>query len=318
MTTAKLSPERRKEIAIKASHSRGVPRETHQGVLKILGKELPCAVLDDGRRIFTQTSVFKAFDRPRRGKRNKDIEQINIPSFLEAKNLRPFITREIEGRITPIEYLDKNKTLVAGYGAETIPIVCDIYLSAKKVGALTPDQERIADVSEILIKSLSRIGIIGLVDEATGYQMLRPRDALEAYLNKILGKELGVWMKRFPDQYYANIYAIRGWPEFSNSKNKYSCVGNYTKDIVYSRLGQDVLKELKERTPDTSKIKMHQWLSVDTGHPLLTEHLKGILILQKLAIKQGLGWKRFIDMVDEIYPKKEHALDLQDHLQTKG
>ena len=74
--------------------------------------------------------------------------------------------------------------------------------------------------------------------------------------NKILTKELASWCKRFPDEYYDNIYKLIGWPEFSTSKNKYSCVGHYTNDIIYSTLGQDVLNDLENKTPDTSKVSM--------------------------------------------------------------
>lgn len=300
-----------KEHASKGGKSRWLPKATHQGVLKIMGKELPCVVLDDGRRIIAQTSVFKAFDRPQRGLRSEEARQLAIPSFLDAKNLRPFLTDEIQSQITLINYITDKGVMATGYSAETIPIVCDIYLSAKKEGILTVSQGQIAELSEALIKSLSRVGIIGLVDEATGYQQIRPRDALEAYLNKVLSKELAVWCKRFPDQYYSNIYKIRGWPEFSTSKNKFSCVGNYTNDLIYSRIGKDVLEELKSRTPDTNKAKLHQWLTLDIGHPLLSKHMSEIIMLQKLAIAQGYGWKRFIDMVDLVLPKKINALETE-------
>ena len=309
---AHLSPERRKEICHKALKTRWTPKATHQGILKIMGKELPCVVLEDGRRVIAQTSVFKAFGRPQRGIRTEEARKLAIPAFLDAKNLRAFLTEEIQAQITIINYINNNGVISTGYSAETIPIVCEIYLEAKKQGILTPSQGQIAEISDILIKSLSRVGIIGLIDECTGYQQIRPRDALEAYLNKILSKELGAWIKTFPDKYYSNIYRIRNWPEFSTSKNKYSCVGNYTNDIVYSRIGLDVLEELKNKTPDTSKNRMHQWLSADTGHPLLSAHMNKILTLQELAIAQGFGWKRFMEMVDLILPKKDTALNQQE------
>jgi len=294
--------------AAKGGKARWMPKATHQGILKIMGKDLPCVVLEDGRRIIAQTSVFKAFGRPQRGLRSEDARKLSLPSFLDAKNLRPLITDEIQSQITLVKYMGTNGAEATGYSAETIPTVCEIYLSARKENILTSSQEQIADLSEIMIKSLSRVGIIGLIDEATGYQQIRPRDALEAYLNKILTKELASWCKKFPDEYYANIYKLKGWPEFSTSKNKYSCVGHYTNDIIYSRLGKDVLDELKTRTPDTSKTKMHQWLSVDTGHPLLSNHMVAILALQKFAISEGWGWNKFVTMVNQTFPKKETAL----------
>lgn len=305
---AALSPVRRKEIAVKAAKARWevkIPQATHQGILRIMGKELPCVVLDDGRRIITQKSIFEAFDRPSRGARNKTEDGSKIPAFLDSKNIRPHINDAIKEMISPIEYMNTNNAICSGFRAEVIPTVCEIYLNMQKEGKLTTNQVKIAVISDLLIRSLATVGIIGLIDEATGYQQIRPRDALESYLNKVLSKELAAWCKVFPDEYYSNIYAIRKWPEYSRSKNKYSCVGSYTNDIIYSRLGKEILEELKSRTPDTSKSKMHQWLTTDTGHPLLSNHMNSILTLQKLAIAQGYGWKRFIELVDIIHPKKE-------------
>lgn len=299
-----------KNFSSKGGKHRWMPKATHHGVLKIMGKELPCVVLEDGRRIITQKSIFKAFDRPARGSRNKDENGESIPAFLDSNNLKPYITQEITDVITPIQYLGINGAECSGYKAEVIPTVCEMYLNAQKDNKLTTNQIKIAVISDLLIRSLATVGIIGLIDEATGYQQIRPRDALEAYLNKILGKELSAWCKKFPDVYYENIYKLKGWPEFSTSKNKYSCVGTYTNDLVYARIGEDVLDELKSRTPDTSKTSLHQWLSVDTGHPLLSKHLSEIITLQKVALAQGFGWKRFLDLVDMIMPKKQHALSM--------
>lgn len=300
-----------KDHASKGGRNRWLPKATHQGILKIMGKKLPCVVLEDGRRIITRTSVFKAFNRPQRGNKSTTEDTVKIPSFLDARNLRHLLTEEIQHLIAPVNYLDKNIDECVGYSAETIPIVCEIYLTARKSGILTPSQGVIADLSDVLIKSLSMVGIIGLVDEATGYQLIRPRDALESYLNKLLSKELASWCKRFPDEFYENIYKLKRWPEFSTSKNKYSCVGHYTNDIVYSRIGKDVLDELKERTPDTSRESMHQWLSVDTGHPILSQHIHSLIALQRLALSQGFGWLRFMDMINSVYPVKESVLEIK-------
>lgn len=310
-----LTPERRKEISLMGVRARSeikIPKATHQGILRIMGKELPCVVLDDGRRIITQKSIFDAFDRPSRGARNKTENGTPIPAFLDSKNIKPQINDQIKEMIRPIEYLNLNGTKCSGFAAQVIPTVCEIYLNLQKENKLTSNQVRIAVISDLLIRSLATVGIIGLIDEATGYQDIRPRDALEAYLNKIIQKELSPWIKRFPDEYFSNIYQIRGWPAYSTSKNKFSCVGNYTNDLIYSRIGEDVLAELKEKTPDTSKTKMHQWLTVDTGHPLLSKHMSEIIMLQKLAIAQGYGWKRFVDMVNLVLPKKVNALEIKE------
>ena len=48
-----------------------------------------------------------------------------------------------------------------------------------------------------------------------------------------------------------------------------------------------------------------------TNSLLLAEHLNTVITLQKVALAQGYGWKRFIDLVDQILPKKAHALSLE-------
>lgn len=291
-------------LAKKGAYARWTPKATHQGAINIMGKELPCVVLEDGRRIIMHKSIFEAFDRPSRGSRKKDEKGNSIPAFLESSRLKPYLTEETLEMIKSIEYIGLNGNKNYGYRAEVIPTVCELYIKAEKDGKLTINQLRMAEISSLIIQSLSKIGIIGLIDEATGYQQIRPRDALEVYFNKILTKELTAWCKRFPDEFYENIYKLKDWPEFSTSKNKYSCVGHYTNDIIYSRLGEEVLEELKTRTPDTAKSKMHQWLTADVGHPLLTTHMQTILTLQRLALAQGWKWNKFLSLVDSVAPKK--------------
>ena len=93
-----------------------------------------------------------------------------------------------------------------GIDAALIPRICSVWLDARKDGVLGPRQEKIANNAELLIRSLAEVGIVALVDEATGYQSTRPKDALQAYLEQIISKELAAWVKKFPDEFYENIY----------------------------------------------------------------------------------------------------------------
>lgn len=63
----------------------------YEGELHIGDKVLPCAVLSDGSRVLTATSVFEAFDRPRKGKSSEDYRADLMPSFINANNLQPFV-----------------------------------------------------------------------------------------------------------------------------------------------------------------------------------------------------------------------------------
>ena len=96
-------------------------KATHRGYLEIAGVEIPCAVLENKKRIISQTGLFKAFDRPRKG----EVRQEGLPSIIGAKNLLSFITDEIREKCQPIPYLHTNGKIAQGYDAEVIPVLED-------------------------------------------------------------------------------------------------------------------------------------------------------------------------------------------------
>ncbi|MBL9029783.1 MAG: P63C domain-containing protein [Caedimonas sp.] len=280
---------------------------THQGEIRIGEKALPCAVLSDGTRVITQKSVFNSFERPQRGQREKD-KQIQLPHFMAAKNLLPYINQDITHQIQPLKYLDINGKVKNGYRAEILPIMCDIYLSARKDKVLTHHQNRLADIAEMIVRSLSKIGIIALIDEATGYQDVRRKDALQRILDAYLSKELSAWAKRFPDEFYDEIFRLKKWNWGIQKRPPF--IGKITNDIVYSRLAPHILEELQKRNPvndkGTRKAKHHQYLTTDVGHPALSQHIHALKILMKSAT----SWDSFYRLLQRSLPKKNEQLSL--------
>ena len=225
-----LSAKERSQIAKNAALARwsdAVPVATHEGVLTIGDLELPVAVLGDGRRVLSSGAMMTALRRPWKG----SYKRTELPNFLEANNLKPFITQELRDVLEPIEYRGK-RGQVTGYLAELLPMVCDVYWQRERTGRSGDSQAPIAKQAEILVRTLSKVGIRALVDEATGYQSIRPQDALQKYLEILIRKELAAWVKKFPDEFYENIYKLKGWPWPGMSKNRYSVVAHYTRDLV--------------------------------------------------------------------------------------
>ncbi|EDQ2392377.1 TPA: P63C domain-containing protein [Salmonella enterica] len=318
----KMTPEERRSVAQNAANKRWqrdkvkMPSAKFEGILYINETALEVAVLDNGKRIISQSSVFKALGRPSRGARAILDGKIILPAFMDAANLVPYINQELMGVINRVRYLNDSGIIIEGYDASILPLVCDAYLRAREDKAITrPNQLETAKKAEILVRSLAKVGIIALVDEATGYQEFRPKDALQAYLDKIISKELAAWAKKFPDEFYENIYKLRKWQWSGMSKNRFSVVAHYTRDLVYERLGDSILQELERKTPkDTNghrKNKLHQWLTDDVGNPMLAQHLHSIIMVQRLAIANGYGWNRFVKMVDQIMPKKWGTFELE-------
>lgn len=314
-----LSPEKRREIAYKAAVARwGSPiaRATHEGVLPI--GRIQCANLDDGRRVLSQRGVGRALGRQRSGQLMRAGVQEGgdaIPFFLAGEVLKPFISEELRVVITkPVVYMGSGGE-THGMEATILALVCEVWLKARDAGALTrPAQKRIAAEADALMRAFARVGIIALVDEATGYQEIRPRDALQEYLGKILRKELAAWTKRFPDEFYENIYKLKGWRWTGMKKNRYSVVAHYTRDLVYERIAPGLLGELERRTPKLESgerpNRLHQWFDDDIGHPMLAQHIRSLMVLQQLALANGHGWKRYLRSVDQVLPKKGNTLAL--------
>lgn len=308
-----LSPEERSEIAKRAAVARWnnpLLKGTHQGELRLGNKVLPCYVLEDGTRVIARAGVLRAIGRTGKAKGGRQYDnEFQTPVFLSAENLKPFVSEELIKNSTPIVF-SHNGTKRIGYRAEFLPQVCEVFLDAKDAAALRPNQKHIADACKILYRAFAKVGIVALVDEVTGYQEIRHREALQAILDKYLRKEFAAWAKRFPNEFYQEIFRLRKWDWKGRSTNPPQVVAKYTKDIVYARLAPGIVKELEVRNPrdekGNRKVRHHQWLTEEIGHPALERHLYAVVGLMKIAD----SWDGFKKMIDRAYPKRGDTLQL--------
>ncbi len=114
----KLSKTDRSAIAKAAAEARwgagkAIPLATHEGTLTIGTMEIPCAVLEDGTRVLTQSGVMVALGRARQAKGREYYDaDVNLPAFLTAKNLKAFIPQELTVTSSQIEFLALRAGLV--------------------------------------------------------------------------------------------------------------------------------------------------------------------------------------------------------------
>jgi len=312
-----LSPEARAEIASNAAKARwAAPKATHVGELHIGELTIQCAVLPDGKRVLSQRGLGRALGRGYGGQdwRRQELSGTDgggkLPFFLSAKTLIPFISIDLLALIKdPIQYHHGQGGGVAhGIEAAALPQICDVWLNAREAGVLSEPQKTVAQRAEMLMRGLAHVGVVALVDEATGYQEVRDRQALQAILDKFLAKELAAWAKRFPDEFYKEIFRLRNW-KWSTLRRP-GVVAAYTRDLVYSRLAPGVLDELERKNPVTANgrraARHHQWLSDDVGHPALAQHLHAIIGLMRAAD----SWDAFKLMVDRAFPRRGSNLEL--------
>ncbi|ETO41341.1 hypothetical protein X965_10415 [Morganella sp. EGD-HP17] len=192
---------------------------------------------------------------------------------------------------------------IYGFEAVILADICDAVLEANSQGILAVQQKHFAKQCELLVRGFARVGIVALIDEATGYQRDRERDALAKILESFVAKELQPWVSTFPPDYYEGLFKIYGleYPPASGNKSwRPGFMGNVTNNVVYSRLAPDLLPELKKTASRSEKkAKLHQWLTNDIGHPKLREHLASIVTLLKISKTP----EQFYDLVDQVHPK---------------
>jgi P63C domain len=195
-----------------------------------------------------------------------------------------------------------------------LPDVINVYLDYRNAhlseGKVVPPRyAHIIAACDALSRGLQKLGIVGLIDEATGFQEFRDRYALQELLDQFLRKELAAWAKRFPDEFYEHIFRLRNWKWKGRGINPPQAVAGYTKDIVYARLAPGIIEELEKRNPSDGgkrKAKHHQWLTEDVGHPALAQHLHAIITLMRVS----KNWDQFKVFLDQAHPRRGDTMQL--------
>lgn len=298
----------------------------YRGELEIGDMTIPCAVLEDGTRVINENSIIKNLGSVG-GKnyklRSQNIEENDVgpmPLFLSSKALEPFIYGIFEEKdLLPIDYTTDGKNKLQGYNATILPKVCEVWLKAREEGTLQSSQLPKAMKAEILMRSLAKIGITALVDEATGYQYDREKDELQKILKAYISEELLPWQKKFPDVFYKELFRLNGW-EFSVNgiKNRPSVIGAWTNTLIYDELPYGVKDDLKKKTPTSEAgnktARMHQFLTEDIGNNHLKSQIEQVITLFRLSDNMKNMWYNFEKLKD----RKNGKFDLPFEFDENG
>jgi hypothetical protein len=304
---ASLTPERRKEISQNALRSKKeqsmLLKATHGSAekpLKIGDIEIPCYVLEDETRVLSQRGLMSGLGISK-GSTTSGDDQLTVlaNTLLSSELIDPEKALMLK---KPIEFKPKHGGRAAhGYPATVLADVCESVLEARAKGLLPPRLATLAKQCEILIRGFARVGIIALVDEATGYQKDRARDSLAKILEAWVAKELQPYVRTFPPEFYEELFRLRGlkFPP-DNPKFRPQYFGVLTNDIVYERLAPGLLEELKKQaSKDEKKAHLHRRLTAEVGHPRLKEHLASVTTAMKLSE----NYPDFIGKLNRVHPR---------------
>lgn len=287
----------------------------HQGELDLSGFKIPCYVLEDGTRIISGRGMQDALKMV--DPEMKETAGTRLKRHLGQKSLKPFIFRDKSpDHFTPIvAYLGGKK--IHGYEATVLVDICDAFLEARKTIKLSPRQKTIADQCEMLVISFAKVGLIALIDEATGYQ--KQKDEYQKLVSLYIDERMRKWVKTFKDDYYEQLYKLLDWDWDAfkaGKKNHPQYIGKLTNELVYYKLPAGILEELDRLNPKNlkgnRKHKQHQFLSESVGYRHLIEHLAQITIIAKLYYRGE--YKKAKVHIDTLLPDQrkgsQQTLDL--------
>jgi P63C domain len=245
------------------------PYSMFRGLVAIGDAELQCHVLNDGRRVLTQREVVRALSG---GRRSGSYLQ-NVPDFDAAS---------LPDRV--IHFTDPGGPQVNhGFEATLLIEICEAYLRARdrKDGTLKPSQEHIARAADLIVRACARVGIEALIDEATGYQEVRAKNALQVKLQLFIAEQMGDWVKRFPDEFWVQLARLEG-VKYSGRQRPWRW-GKYVMRFVYDAIDPDVSKRLTDINPDPAKGHNHHQHLTGFGQKELNDHLQQVIAVMRLC-----------------------------------
>lgn len=266
-----LSEAVAEETADEQAEAPTLPFSMFPGTLSLGGLELEVHVLSDGNRVLTQREVVRAIS----GGRSSG----NLGRYLERN---PLTTPERfdPGPVIPFT-IPGVPTVAIGYEATRLIEICDRYLEARDKRLLKGRQYALATQAEIIVRATAKVGIIALIDEATGYQEVRAKNALQLKLQAFIADEMQDWAKMFPDEFWYELARLEGIRY--SPRNRPLRWGRYVMMFVYDAIDADVGKELRKKNPNPRFLRNHhQWLK-QFGREKVHDQIERVVTIMKLC-----------------------------------
>jgi len=249
-----------------------LPIALFPGKLSIGGTQFAVYVLDNGKRVMAQREVVRVLTGQIKG---------GLERYLQSQNLQPYIDSDkitkqaIQFRIPGTQYKGN------GYEATLLLDICDGYLRARDARVLVSSQDDLAKQAEIITRACAKVGIIALIDEATGYQEFRKKQELHLKLQAFIAEDLQDWALMFPQEFWFELARLEGI--HYSPRSRPLRWGRYIMAFVYDAVDGDVGKKLREKNPEPHfGQNHHQWLK-EFGKQKVHDQIERVTTIMKLC-----------------------------------
>ena len=222
-----LTPDQRKEIARKAVNARWEKAKANSKQVSAAGKSLknneddpvqdPIAlfpgklsigdvefnvyVLDNRKRVMTQREVVRVLTGKDSGKLSALLGVKALSEFIDLESL---LSQTISFSIPGTQFKG------VGYEATLLLDICDAYLRARDERRLGGNELKLAKQAEIITRACAKVGIIALIDEATGYEAFRQKQELQLKLQAFIAEDMQDWAQMFPPGFWFELARLEG------------------------------------------------------------------------------------------------------------
>lgn len=247
-----------------------MPYSMFAGTLMLGHVPLECHVLSDGRRVFTQREVTKAISG---GRTSGDLK------VYLSRN--PLVDHALVAAAAFQFAIPANPTPANGYEATLLIEICDKYMEADDKKLLKPRQRHLAKQAAAIVRACAKVGIIALIDEATGYERVKAKNALQLKLHAFIAEELQEWAKMFPEEFWLELARLEN-VRYSRQLRPIRW-GKYVMMFVYDAIDPAVGKALREKNPNPRFLSNHhQWLK-QFGRDKVHDQIQRVVTIMKLC-----------------------------------
>lgn len=257
-----------------------IPKATHSGTWNIgEGTKIECYVMDNGERVLSLRGAAKSMGLVGGG-------SMALVRNLNSKWISPYLSNDLRNWLEKAnrnelsQYMTKGSGKFTPFSAPLFVDLCKAYVDAKNDGVLKMESQiAVANKMYAIMTAFAKTGLVAIIDEVTGYQYDREHDELQKLLSVYISEELMPWTKKFPDEFYKQMFRLKGW-EYKG-KNRPQYVGKLTNQYIYEQLPYGVLEELKQKTPKNKRL--HQSLTEQVGVPHLDKQLQKTIGLMQAS-----------------------------------
>ncbi|HWX33686.1 MAG TPA: P63C domain-containing protein [Steroidobacteraceae bacterium] len=254
-------------------------------------------MLDTGDRVISLRAAVRSI---------AGVDSSSLADYLAIEGLKPFIDSDLVLAETRDFHIPGTQLRGRGILAERFLEICNAYVAALQAGSLRTDRQRENAIKcSIFLGACAKVGLIALIDEATGYQYVRAEDALQIKLRAFIADELREWEKTFPDELWEQFGRLTNWQGSLHRRPKWW--GHLVMELIYDALDPDIANYLRENKPKPYHGQnYHQWFTQDVGLKALIPHIFEIIGMAKTC----RDMKELRDKVAEHYGREPVQLTM--------